>query len=137
MRYRHLGLLALLLAACSPDPSHEVASVSKAMPNLPLPPQAEVVSRAGSPTALQITFRSAVPPDGVLAYYRGVLSTGGWSLESDTPDASGASALYAVKDGHPLWVRIRRNPGASGSLVEVSGAVVEAAPAADSAGPAN
>ena len=72
----------------------------------------------------------------MLGYYRAVLSTGGWSLESDTPDASGAAALYAVNNGHPLWVRIRRNPGAPGSIVEVSGAVVETTPPADSGGPA-
>jgi len=136
MRYRHLALVALLLAACNPDTGREVVSVGKAMPNLPLPPQAEIVSRAGSPTALQITLRSAVAPDEVLAYYRSVLSSGGWSLESDTPDASGAAALYAVNDGHPLWVRIRRNPGAPGSIVEVSGAVVVTAPPADSGRPA-
>jgi len=136
MRYRHLALAAILVAACNPDPSHEVASVGQALPNLPLPPQAEVVSRAGSPTALQITFRSAVGPDEVLAYYRSILSEGGWSLESDTPDAAGASALYAVNGGHPLWVRIMRNPGAPGSIVQVSGAVVVPKGPADSGGPA-
>jgi len=136
MRYRHLALVALLLAACRPDPSHEVAGVSRAMPNLPLPPQAEVVSRAGSPNALQITFRSSVAPDAMLTYYRTILSRGGWSLESDTPDAAGASALYALNNGHPLWVRIRRNPGASGSIVEVAGAVVADTTPATSPAPA-
>jgi hypothetical protein len=34
--------------------------------------------------------------------------------------------LYALKNGHPIWVRISQNPGAPGAVVEVSGAVVEA-----------
>jgi hypothetical protein len=68
------------------------------------------------------------------------LSKGGWTLESDTPDAGGAAALYALKDGHPIWVRITRAPGAPGSIIQISGAVVEpkpdtaATPPADSAG---
>jgi len=128
--------VALFLGACRPDPSHEVASLGKAIPNLPLPPQAEVVSRAGSPNALQITFRSALAPDAILAYYRSILTQGGWSLESDTPDAAGASALYALNNGHPLWVRIRRNPGAPGSIVEVAGAVVEGTTPAQGTAPA-
>ena len=130
MRYRHLALVALLLAACNPDPGRSQPPLSQALPNIPLPPRSEVVSRAGSPDALQITFASADTPETVLAYYRGVLSQGGWSLESDTPDASGAAALYALKDGHPMWVRITRTPGAPGSTIEISGAVVAPAPAA-------
>jgi hypothetical protein len=128
MRYRHLALVALLLAACSPDPGRGQPSLSQALPNIPLPPRSEVISRAGSADALQITFQSADTPETVLAYYRGVLAQGGWSLESDTPDAGGAAALYALKDGHPLWVRITRAPGAPGSIIQLSGAVVEQKP---------
>jgi hypothetical protein len=72
-----------------------------------------------------ITFRSTATVEEVLNYYREILVQGGWSLESDVQDAVGAAALYAVKEGHPMWIRVSQTPGAPGSIVEVSGAVVE------------
>jgi hypothetical protein len=124
MRHHHLALVVLALAACRADTSREVATTAAALPFLPFPPQAEVVSRAGGPDALQITFRSQSTPDEVLNYYRVILPQGGWSLEGDAEDAAGAAALYALKDGHPMWIRISQTPGAPGTIVEVSGAVV-------------
>ena len=90
------------------------------------------MSRAGTPEALQITFRSKSTPGEVLNYYRVILPSSGWSLESDAEDAVGAAALYALKDGHPMWIRISQAPGMPGTIVEVSGAVV--APADSQAG---
>lgn len=124
MRYHHLALIALVLCACRPDASRETATTAEALPFLPFPPQAEVVSRAGSADALQITFRSKSSVEEVLNYYRVTLVDGGWSLESDAQDVVGAAALYATKDGHPMWIRISKAVGADGTMVEVSGAVV-------------
>jgi hypothetical protein len=133
MRYHHLALIVLALAACRPDTSRQVASTGAALPFLPFPPQAEVVSRAGSADAVQITFRSKSTPTQVLNYYRVILAQSGWSLEGDAVDAVGAAALYALKDGHPMWIRISQTPGMPGTIVEISGAVV----VSDSAAAAN
>jgi hypothetical protein len=95
------------------------------MPNLPLPPLSSVVSRAGSEDALQITFRSSLPPDSMAAYYRGVLSSGAWSLVGDTRTADGSIALYAERDGPPLWVSIRKDSTSSGSILSLGGAVIK------------
>lgn len=127
MRTRNVALLALMtlaLAACRADTSRDMASTGAALPFLPFPPLAEVVSRAGTPDAVQITFRSKATPDQVLNYYRVLLPKGGWSLESDAEDAVGAMALYALKEGHPMWIRISQAPGMPGTVVEISGAVV-------------
>lgn len=132
MRYLHLALAVVALGACQPDNSRQMASTAAALPFLPIPPQAEVMSRAGTPEALQITFRSKSTPGEVLNYYRVILPNSGWSLESDAEDAVGAAALYALKDGHPMWIRISQAPGMPGTIVEVSGAVV--APADSQAG---
>mgnify|MGYP003465648123 CR=1 FL=1 len=49
-----------------------------------------------------------------------------------------AAALYALKDGHPMWIRISQAPGMPGTIVEVSGAVVAPAnPPAAVAAPAD
>ena len=125
---RYLVLCAAL-AACG-DKAPKTAKLSDALPNLPLPPQASFVSRAGGPDALQITVRSPARADAVAAYYRDVLKTGGWRLVSDATDAEGATVLLADQDGPPLWVRIRDAEDGRGTLVELSGAVL---PKTDSA----
>lgn len=124
MQSRYLALIVLALAACRGDSDRPMASTSDALPFLPIPPQSEVVSRTGTPDALQITFRSKSTPTEVANYYRVILTQGGWSLESDTEDAVGAMALYSLKDGHPMWIRISQTPGMPGTIVEISGAVV-------------
>lgn len=125
MRYHHLALIVLALAACKDDAQHTIAATADALPYLPFPPRAEVVSRAGSRDAVQITFRSQSTPTEVLTYYHMTLPPSGWSIESDAEDAVGARALYALKDKHPMWIRISQTPGMPGTIVEVSGAVVE------------
>ena len=136
MRYHHLALAFLTLAACSGDANKKIASVGEALPGLPLPPEARVVSRAGTAQALQITFQSTWPQDSLTSYYRMVLSNGEWTLQSDVTDAEGASVLYATREGPPIWIRIFRTPGAPGSTAVIAGAVVapKPAPKADSTG---
>lgn len=129
----------MLIAGCRDKPP-EPPKVSEALPNLPIPPFATVLSRAGSEDALQIAFRSAVGPDSVARFYRAVLTKAPWSLVGDTRTADGSLALYAEQSGGPpLWVTIRRDTASSGSLVNVGGAVVrsnpDSTPATDSTPP--
>lgn len=135
MRHRHLALVVLLLAACRGDTSREVVTASEALPFIPVPPESEMISSSGSSNALQVSFRSKQPPEEVARYYRLVLPRGGWTLENDAVDASGAIALYLTKETRPMWIRISRTAGAPGSTVEVNGAVVEGAPPAPKSAP--
>ena len=130
MRYRHLALLLLVLAACGTDAAKKTASVGEALPGLPLPPEARVMSRSGTPQALQITFQSLWAADSIAWYYRQILSTGEWTLQSDVMDATGAAVLYATRDGPPIWVRVWPTVGAPGSTLTITGAAVPAKPAA-------
>ncbi len=93
-------------------------------PNLPFPPDAKFISRAGSADALQITFRSSRDTAQVAGYYRSMLSNGSWRLISDTRERNGTVVLYAEQKGPPLWVRIRKAPDGPGTLVELTGAVM-------------
>jgi len=119
-----LALLVLVLGACKDAPQNQ-ASTAAALPYLPLPPQASFLSRSTSPNAVQITLQSGATPTEVVKYYRITLPATGWSLESDTEDAVGAYALYALKDGHPIWIRISQTPGMPGSVISLNGAVME------------
>ena len=112
-----------LVSGCKDKPP-ELPQVSETMPDIPLPPMSSVVSRAGSEDALQITFRSTLPPDSLVAYYRRILSAGEWSLVGDTRTADGATALYAERAGPPLWVTIRKDSSSGGALLTLGGAVV-------------
>lgn len=121
-RFHCLALCAVLLA-CRDEPP-KVATVSEALPNLPLPPSPEIVSRAGGPDALQITVRTPAPAKQVADYYRDLFHKGDWRLVNDTRDADGATVLLAHQHGQPLWVRIRDEGEGKGTVVELSGAVV-------------
>lgn len=126
-----LGLLAL--PACEGDKAEKTATVGQALPGIPLPPAAEVLSRSGTAEALQITFRSVLPPANLIDYYRSTFSKGDWDLVSDETDAEGARVLYAERDGPPMWVRIYPASGGEGTIIEISGAVPKAAAPGDSA----
>jgi hypothetical protein len=126
-----VSLFCLALVACG-DKTPKTVKFSDALPNLPLPPGASFVDRAGGADALQITMRSPASAETVTKYYREALKKGGWRLVNDSKDSDGATVLFAQRDGPPLWVRIRGAEGGSGTLVELSGAV--AGPRADSGG---
>ena len=124
--------MAGLILACESEPrGPKPPDFTKAFSNIPLPPNPEFVARAGSADALQITIRSAADLAQVTDYYRNALTQGSWRLVSDSKSPDGSTALYAEHDGPPLWVRIWKPADESGTMVQLTGAVV----APDSAGP--
>jgi hypothetical protein len=120
MRPTRLLSVLLLLAGCS-EPQ-KAPRLSEALPNIPVPPNSEVIAREGGEDALQIRFHSSLEPDQIATYYRGVLSRDPWRLISDTKAANGGVALYAEQQGPSLWVTIRKAEGGSGTIVELAGA---------------
>src|SRR3954451_24788282 len=118
--------ITLVVLACRSEPRNSqptLPDAAKAFSNLPLPPDPELVSRAGSADALQLTVFSPADFDRVTEFYRKVLSGEHWRLVSDKKTADGAVVLYAEQKGPPLWVRIWRL-GDRGTMVELTGAVV-------------
>ena len=114
------ALLAAGLGACDRKPTPP--KLAEVMPNLPLPPQAQVVSQAGGEDALQITVVTPLKRTQVETYYRGLLARDAWKLLNEAKDPDGALVLLAEQNGRPLWVRIREATGSSFTLVEFSGA---------------
>ncbi len=116
-----VAAFAAVLGCATEQP--KMAKVSEALPNMPLPPEAEVLSRSGGTDALQIIFVSTLSPEAMTAYYRRVLNSGAWHLVSDIKTTDGVVALYAERKGPPIWVRIHQTAGGPGSTVELAGAV--------------
>ncbi len=120
-----LSVVCAALLACGSEssPQPKPPDTFTVFPNLPLPPGAQFVSRAGSADALQITMFSPTPAAGVTEYYRGVLSKGKWRLVGDAKKPDGSVILYAEQDGPPLWVRIWPTTDGAGTMVELAGAL--------------
>ena len=120
------GLACIVLLACGSEssPAPKPPSTFAVFPNLPLPPGAQFVSRAGSADALQLTLFSPSEARGVVEYYRGVLSKGKWRLVSDVKKPDGTVVLYAEQEGPPIWVRVWPSTDRAGTMVQLAGAVV-------------
>lgn len=127
LRASLLSLGAVLLIGCgdAPPPPVKLPPFSEALPTVPLPPGAELVSREGSSDAIQVTLRSNQDVAHVADYYRGVFTRGGWRLVSDIKARDGTVSLYAEQNGPPLWVRVYGDSSGAGSLVQLAGAVVK------------
>jgi hypothetical protein len=129
MRPTYLAVLAglVVVSACDRAEKPKEATVAEAMPNLPIPPNAEFVSRSGGADALQLVFESSLRRDDVATYYRRIFTGAGWNLVSDVTQPDSTIALYAEQAGHPMWARI--TPTGTTTRIELMGAV----PGADSA----
>ena len=121
MRLRFLATAIILTLGCGSEPP-KLPKLSETMPNIPIPPEAEVVSKSGGEDVLQIRFKTTLDPESTADYYRTFFSRNPWRLVSDTKTADGAIAMYAEGSGPPMWVTIRKAVGTSGSTVDLAGA---------------
>jgi hypothetical protein len=110
MRARHaLVLLAASAAACTradsgasqpPATPHYLADVARY-------PRSAVVDSSTTSDVDHLSLTADVPVDSVAAFYRRRLPASGWSILADTGDTL-AVALYAQREGQPLWIRVSR-----------------------------
>lgn len=117
-------LAVLVLGACFGEQKVDTPELADVMPVLPLPPDSRVAGRAGSEEALQLTFVSRHDQETIVTYYRETFTKAPWTLLSNSVTPDGAVIFYVENDGSPLWVRISPTPGAAGSTVQLSGALV-------------
>lgn len=116
--------LALAAASCRDEPP-KVASIHDALPNMPLPPNPGFISKSGSEEALQFVVSTPLSPARTLAYYRDVFAKAPWHLVSDQAMADSGRALYAERNGPPIWIILKASTTDSGTIVTISGAVVD------------
>jgi hypothetical protein len=125
-----LAAALILLSACDsgsrdsepakqPDPG-------RVFTNLPLPRDPQLISKASSEDALQLSVHTPAELTEVTEFYRKVLSREPWQLVSDRPGQDGSIVLFAQQKGPPLWVRIRKAPQ-GGTLVDLTGAAEDSA----------
>ena len=121
-----LAALALTTAGCDKSRAQAPeAPIQETIPDLILPPKASFVSRTGTEDATAITIRTPAPMEQVANLYRDVLTKAPWKLEADSRDNEGAIALYATREGPPLWVRIWPDTEFNATLVRLAGASVK------------
>ena len=118
------GLVVVTLVACTDEKAVETPEFSRVFPNLPIPPNASVVSRSGGSDALQLTLMSQNKAQEIEAYYRTVLTRNGWRLVNDQRDRDGGVALLAELKGQPLWVNIKSTEDSVATIVRLAGAVI-------------
>ncbi|MFL5494355.1 MAG: hypothetical protein ACJ8DC_08240 [Gemmatimonadales bacterium] len=119
-----IGLSVVLLACGEKPATPKTPAIGQVFPLLPIPPDAEFVSRAGGPDALQITLRTPAGPKDVAAFYRAVFKANQWKLINEAKDGEGAVILFAQRKQTPLWVRVRADSTGGGSMVDLAGAVL-------------
>jgi hypothetical protein len=125
---------ALLVTACgdkpAPDPEEAPPSIAEVFPNLPLPPDGQILSREGTGQAMQMIFSSPQAGDTIANYYRKVLSAPPYELINESTN-DGVVSFFVEQNGPSMWVVVQ-GLEAGGSLVTVAGARPRIAAGADS-----
>lgn len=113
-----VGLLAAALVGCHKAKPKEI-DLARAFPNLPLPPEPQILTADRGTEAMQIIVVSPVTADSAVAYYRTVLSTDPFRLINEQKSGK-MTTFYAEQDGPSLWVSVAPN-GTAGSQITLAG----------------
>lgn len=113
--------LALLLAACTAE-KEPVVKIGEALPNIPLPPNATLISRELGTDAVQFRLKSQRDVEGVTEYYRSVLTVAPFSLVSDSKTGAGYTLYAEQKDQPSIWITVMPDSATGGSFVDIAGA---------------
>lgn len=125
---------ALLVTACgdktAQEPEEVQATMVEVFPNLPVPPEGQMISQEGAGAAMQMTFSSPQAGDSMANYYREILSRPPYELINESVNNDVVS-FFVEQNGPSMWVVVQ-GLEAGGSLVTLAGARARAGTAADS-----
>jgi len=137
-RFAPAVLVLLAAAGCHRPGEASRQTVAQSLQGILVYPRSQVVSMSSGDSAGQLVLSSPAAPDTVAKWFRGMLTTNHWALQSDARQPDGSILMYAERGRRPLWISIQETSGAPGTSYTVTGAIVgsvdsTAAPAADSA----
>ena len=116
----------MLVAACGAGdqqaPEEEQLPLIQALPNIPLPPDAQPLGSERGGDAAQLLVSTPVSADTVVAFYREVLSRPPYRLVNEAT-AQQITSFYVEQDGPALWVTVQ-GLEAGGTLVRLAGAAI-------------
>lgn len=119
-----LAALAIAAAGCSrrpvPDTRHVIGD---ALHGVMVFPHSSPLAMAAGDSAGQLTLSAPGTVQDVADWYRENLRVNRWEIESDQTNPDGTLAMYAERDGRPLWIRIQPNAGGPGVTYQLIGAV--------------
>ncbi len=124
-----MSLTLAPLAACqsSKPPVEEVKQAGlEVLPNIPMPPDGEILTSQSTAEAIQMVTVTARSVDSVLTYYRALLGKEPYRLVSETTTPDGMTSFFVEQDGPGLWVTVQKN-GETGSMVTIIGAEADTA----------
>jgi hypothetical protein len=98
------------------------------MQGAPLYYPSRAVRTTGAANAIEMTYRTATPPDSLAEWYRRRILELGWDIVGDAPGAGGGVVLTVHREGPPLWVMIRPDSVGGGSEFSLIGAARDTTP---------
>jgi len=118
-------LIVLAATACerrqAPDPG---MMVQRVLGGTLVYPRSERIDMSAGGDAAQMTLRTADSIRPVADWFRHTLALNGWKLQSDLTGTDGSVTLSATRDQRPVWITLRPNEGAPGTIYTMIGAVV-------------
>ena len=125
-RYSFALLAALTVVACDrPKEPDARQMAARALRGTLSYPQSSVMNISAGTDAAELQLASAAPVERIAAWYREALPLNGWELKNEGKDRDGGLSIYAEKEGRPLWITLKPNPGGQGSTYTLIGAIID------------
>ena len=123
-RLAPLVLAVLAVAGCDRRGEVSRTTIAQSLKGVLVYPRSRLVSMSSGDSAGQLTLSTADAPDSVAKWFRGMLVTNHWDLQSDSRQSDGSIQMYAERARRPLWIHISETSGAPGATYSVTGAIV-------------
>jgi hypothetical protein len=117
-----LAVFPLALTACG-DGEEEPAELPslEAFRDVPVFRPAATIAWQTGDGAVELIYHARAEPDIVAAFFRHRLAADGWTILGDVMIPDSTISLHAQRDGTPVWVLVKRQPGGQGTEFRLIG----------------